>query len=1444
MKHRVHLIQAIILAACIIAGAAAAGPLQALAERRAELIKNRLIGRLESELGISVRYRSVSPALLSLLTVRDVQVQFPGGSFRAERIRIFYNPLRSLRRSEGGLQSLITRVAVHRGRLSADIPVRRPGGREGAPNSPAPLRLLEAKTLVLSEFSVRLNFEEFGAVDADDINLVLSGEPERTRYRFEGGIRTENPRFLPELGAVSADIRSRGSFSPAQSAFNGRFDILQAASDILVLKPMAADLTLSPEGLTLRRIDDELPMDIAFSGSARGMSVNAQMVDLVLRDIAEPGPSARVWNPWFDTVLNGSFAAELGGGAPRPVYSIDMGADVPENAILRQPASLIIKASGNRSSASIKRLEARVPWGRAAYEGSFSFDELVPDGVLSLRVFDEALGGSLSSPVNAAFALESEGGMITANPLYFAAGGLQFHDFRFLVLNENDQVSLSLLAVSGMPDKTAMRRIFIDALLDTANTPPSLIAFAQAEGFELSHAARILGTGTPASLPAAADALINLSGMFEASADSWVLSVGQGEIISRSNQDNRISFRGRASPERWSLDALRLSWNDFTADGRFSAQRSSTGGLAAGRVILGEEVYPLKARWTRGGSLTVSGDFGLQGVLGPKSSAGRPLTLIGEGIEIPSGGGRLSADFRLKGIVGRKDWEMYLQESRFTRSLTDGDVSSTTRLNGTISADKLTLPTIRFTDDSGILAGNAVFERLPGKGILGRLLLSSAQNERYALSALRANNDWEVSLSVQNGRLERFDRERLSGLVNLEGSLSGALEDPLIQLKLDTQGAAAASRPFEMKGSADMKSGKLRIQDAVFSRDGIAVERGLALIDFKTGGVRAAAEFKASYNQIPVSSGVSLAVDFEKIPMHPRALMDGSFTGTLATRAVLWDERVHWPAFTFQFVKTEEQFVLRTPDAQVLSLSYRFTNGQLDIASGGPMPITALGGGTVLDGMLDLSFSSLSIDPGLINYVMVRDPVLLQYHVIFQEGSFLGSLDIRGPAASPSMYGKLRAVDLKVDTPYTYAGIRPASSNIHFRGNRIDFDRIEIPVGEGIVYGEGYLVLDSWKIVDYDMIYGLRGAAGEGVPVYYPLMGIYLDGLASGEVRMRGDSTGYNLTGDINFPFLKASLGSPRVPVSQRRPGRRITPVRLDFSLTTGNNCTFYLPNEQIKIVRAAAEANQTLKLTYSNQPRSLSVTGVLPIKSGDIFYFDRNFQVTQGSLRFNETLQEFDPILAFRAETRVRDSQQEPVSVALVYNARVKSDFNPSVETVPARSNAEILALLGRAVVPFGSEDTAGGVKTLLQATGGAFAQLGLVQPFEEVLREGLNLDMVTIRTDIIGNALADSLNRGVELGALDRGSGLGRFLDNTSLSAGKYIGNALFVSGSVSARYFQGQRLRSVFGGLEFETSLSLEMATPFFNVGWSYTPDIEEENRSFIADNSISLKWRFSY
>ena len=88
------------------------------------------------------------------------------------------------------------------------------------------------------------------------------------------------------------------------------------------------------------------------------------------------------------------------------------------------------------------------------------------------------------------------------------------------------------------------------------------------------------------------------------------------------------------------------------------------------------------------------------------------------------------------------------------------------------------------------------------------------------------------------------------------------------------------------------------------------------------------------------------------------------------------------------------------------------------------------------------------------------------------------------------------------------------------------------------------------------------------------------------------------------MPFLKVSLGSPRVPVRQRKPGKRPKPVTLDFRIWMGRNCTFYLPNEELKIVQATAEQGHLLSLAFNNTPRKLSLTGTLPIQSGVIHYF------------------------------------------------------------------------------------------------------------------------------------------------------------------------------------------------------------------------------------------------
>jgi hypothetical protein len=138
---------------------------------------------------------------------------------------------------------------------------------------------------------------------------------------------------------------------------------------------------------------------------------------------------------------------------------------------------------------------------------------------------------------------------------------------------------------------------------------------------------------------------------------------------------------------------------------------------------------------------------------------------------------------------------------------------------------------------------------------------------------------------------------------------------------------------------------------------------------------------------------------------------------------------------------------------------------------------------------------------------------------------------------------------------------------------------------------------------------------------------------------------------------------------------------------------------------------------------------------------------------------------------------------------------------------------------------------------SGDLLAQVALLRPVERALREALGVDMVSIRSQFVQNLVLDGFGASDATGV---GPGTGNPLDNTSLSFGKYLGSDLFLT----------MLLRLDAPGSEpdddlpllSDIELSLEWATPFFMLEWSFLP--RNLNTLFVTDNSISLRWGWSY
>jgi hypothetical protein len=83
-----------------------------------------------------------------------------------------------------------------------------------------------------------------------------------------------------------------------------------------------------------------------------------------------------------------------------------------------------------------------------------------------------------------------------------------------------------------------------------------------------------------------------------------------------------------------------------------------------------------------------------------------------------------------------------------------------------------------------------------------------------------------------------------------------------------------------------------------------------------------------------------------------------------------------------------------------------------------------------------------------------------------------------------------------------------------------------------------------------------------------------------------------------------------------------------------------------------------------------------------------------------------------------------------------------------------------------------------------------------------------------------------------------LGRYLDQTEIYAGKYLGDKVFFSGSARLRedpLVDTSRLR-------LDSEIGIEFDTPFGLVQWKIAPSRPEN--LFISDQSLSLSWRLSY
>ena len=382
-----------------------------------------------------------------------------------------------------------------------------------------------------------------------------------------------------------------------------------------------------------------------------------------------------------------------------------------------------------------------------------------------------------------------------------------------------------------------------------------------------------------------------------------------------------------------------------------------------------------------------------------------------------------------------------------------------------------------------------------------------------------------------------------------------------------------------------------------------------------------------------------------------------------------------------------------------------------------------------------------------------------------------------------------------------------------------------------------HVYMNKWSVDHFDM--KLQTLDKQSVPVKYKSPIFSLEGDTEVNLLMTFENKNFDFSGSIYAENLNVvsditniSAGTNNINGGSEKNILEDISFTTDLSLKMGTHSSLNF-NPLLRCVFVPYSAVTCKVDTASNL---YQLDGQLQLKSGDVAYLSRNFYIKEGNIKFNP--QEItNPIVTIRAETRERDSEGQTVRIILSADNQYLLDFNPRFTSVPAKSENEIKLLLGQIVLA--DSDSVG---ELLMSAGEYYLQSTVVRDIENKLRNLLNFDIFSVRTNILQN----TINLSTKRNETNRVS-VGNFFDNSTVYIGKYIGSALYVDAmlNMSASDYTDTEYLST-GNLLFQPEFGLELELPVINIRWDMTWDLNPglKLKSYVPSTSLSLSWKFNF
>jgi hypothetical protein len=378
------------------------------------------------------------------------------------------------------------------------------------------------------------------------------------------------------------------------------------------------------------------------------------------------------------------------------------------------------------------------------------------------------------------------------------------------------------------------------------------------------------------------------------------------------------------------------------------------------------------------------------------------------------------------------------------------------------------------------------------------------------------------------------------------------------------------------------------------------------------------------------------------------------------------------------------------------------------------------------------------------------------------------------------------------------------------------------------------------------------------LPFGFNIMGIVAKGNVNGNLNLSLENSVFTVSGDLTAQDTEITLNMDELNTVSiaAQPQLTITTV-VKLTIHAGPKLEFFWPSDAFPIIQAYADLGSTIAIESDSSSGRFLLIGDVPLRSGEIFYFERSFYLQEGILSFNENEVDVDPHISARAEVRDR-TDDGPVTISLIVDDAPLSSFTARFESNPPLSQVAIFSLLGQTLTGVQTGSGNSNPFYFLSSSADILAQTQVVRRVERQLRNWLHLDMFSVRTQVLQNLILQSsifqgqaetvaadggtsaeTNATIDKDRRERGSTVGNYFDNTTVFIGKYVGRDMFIQAMLSLRYDEKNQK---WGGLAFEPDFGIELRNPLFAIRWNFTP-VHLENL-FVDDISFTLTWRKTF